>query len=192
VASLAAIVAAWSVWEGVRSHRHPRLEEGDGLILEYMRFSANPMPSAVRAAAANLADDTPVIGVRVGVRARAYANRTFTLIAEHALNDVLGGAACTVVHCPQTGCTRVFVVPQRDSPLEIAVGGWIGRGEEPGPDSVMLLRIGEAHYFHDTGEALQGQSAVPYPTTDFEQTTWGKWRKTHPDTDVVTGPLTEQ
>ena len=56
----------------------------------------------------------------------------------------------------------------------------------------MLLRIGEAHYFHDTGEALQGQSAVPYPTADFEQTTWGKWRKTHPDTDVVTGPLTEQ
>jgi hypothetical protein len=52
----------------------------------------------------------------------------------------------------------------------------------------MLLRVGTDHYYHDSGAPLDGWGDFPYPETDFERTTWGLWRRAHPDTDVVVGP----
>ena len=172
VASIAAIIAG-GVSGGCPDPPTSCAEEGNGLILEYMRVQRQPHAVRRPGRRGNLADDTPVIGVHAGGRRPGLRQ-----------SDLHPDRRTLPQRCPRrrglhrrplppTGCTRVFVVPHRAAPLEIAVGGWLGRGEEPGPESVMLLRIGEAHYFHDTGEALQGQSAVPYPTADFEQTTGG-------------------
>ncbi len=50
----------------------------------------------------------------------------------------------------------------------------------------MLLRVDVNRYFHDTGEALDGSNQFPYPEITFEKTTWGTWRKSRPNADIVT------
>lgn len=179
------LLVAWGVWAGAASHRHPRLDE-ENLKLRYIRCNLGPTPRAIDAATARLSDETLVIGVVAGGQARAYVLGGFSAINDHVLNDVLGGLACTVTYCPLSGCTRVFVDRQRGLPLSVAVGGYIDkRGDGTTKDTVMLLRVAEKHYFHDTGEPLEGEGTFPYPPADFQETTWGQWRKAHPGTDVV-------
>jgi hypothetical protein len=179
------LLVAWGLWAGADSRRHPRLDE-ENLKLRYIRCNLGPTPRALDAATAHLPDDTPVIGVVAGGQARAYVLDGFSQIDDHVLNDVVGGLACTVTYCPLSGCTRVFVDRQRGLPLSVAVGGYIDKmGDGTKKDTVMLLRVEESHYFHDTGEALEGEGTFPYPAAEFQETTWGQWRKAHPGTDVV-------
>jgi hypothetical protein len=128
-----------------------------------------------------------VIGVTAGNRHRAYAIAALWNIDDHVVNDVVGGVPVTVAYCNRTECTKVFTSPSGNQPLEVAVGGFVGT---PGSslDGAMLLRLGSSYYLQDTGEQLSGWSSFPYPEAEFERTTWGKWRKAHPDTDVVSGP----
>ena len=185
MAAAMGLLVAWGLWAGTASHRHPRLDE-ENVKLRYIRCNLGPTPRAIDAATALLADDTPVIGVVAGGQARAYVLDGLSAINDHVLNDVLGGRACTVAYCPLSGCTRVFIDRQRGLPLPIAVGGYIDKSGDPTrKDAVMLLRVDEAHYFHDTGEALEGDGTFPYPSADFQEATWGQWRKAHPGTDVV-------
>lgn len=134
-----------------------------------------------------LPEKAPVIGVSAGNRHRAYAISAFRNIDDHVVNDVIGGVPVTVTYCNRTGCTKVYTSPSGNQPLEVAVGGWVGPPGS-GSDGVMLLRVGSNYYLQDTGEQLSGWTPFPYPEIEFERTTWGKWRKAHPDTDVVTGP----
>jgi hypothetical protein len=152
-----------------------------------MRFHPVRMPDAVDARAARLPDDAPVIGVAAAGRHRAYALTAFAGFDLHVRNDVLNGLPVTVAYCPRTGCARAYTGPAGGSALAIATGGWVGEPGE-GPDGVMLLRVGTDHYYHDSGAPLDGWGDFPYPETDFERTTWGLWRRAHPDTDVVVGP----
>lgn len=180
-----ALIVAWGVWAGDTVHRHHRLDDENAHV-RYLRCALGPTPRAIHADSVHLPDHTPVIGVVAGGQARAYVLTGLAGIDEHVLNDVLGGLACTVTHCPLSGCTRVFVDRQRGLPLSVAVGGYIDkRGDGTTKDTVMLLRVDETHYFHDTGEALEGDGAFPYPPADFLLTTWAEWRRTHPATDVV-------
>ena len=145
------------------------------------------LPKIVGARFAGLPDDAKVLGVEAGNRHRAYAVSAFTEINEHVMNDLVGDVPITVTYCNRTRCARVFTDPKGNQPLNIAVGGWTG---EPGngPGGELLLRIDSNHYYQDTGEALEGGASLPYPQIEFEQTTWGNWRKAHPDTDVLAGP----
>lgn len=181
------LVVAWGLWAGGANHRHPRLDD-ESVNVRYIRCALGPTPRAIDADSAGLPDDTQVIGVVAGGQARAYVLSGFAEIDDHVLNDVVGGLACTVTYCPLSGCTRVFIDPRRGLPLSVAVGGFIARsGGDTNADTVMLLRIDESHYFHDTGDSIDGLDSIPYPVADYQQTTWEHWRKTHPQTDVVLG-----
>jgi hypothetical protein len=184
----AVLLIGWAVWAGTTDRRHSRLDE-ENVSLTYLDCRPGPTPRALAAESARLPDDAPVIGVVAGGKARAYALSGFSDIDDHVLNDVVGGHACTVTYCPLSGCTRVFVDPVRQSPLGVSVGGWMDRrGDGTDTDTVMLLRVDRDYYFHDSGEAVEGEGSFPYSEADFVSTTWGRWRGAHPNTDIVTGP----
>jgi hypothetical protein len=180
------LLLSWGIWAGIEESN----DRADAENLSVNLFRGDPVesPLAVHPAAAGMSDDAPVIGVTAGSRARAYALTAFANVRDHVLNDFLGGVALTVTHCPRTGCTKVFTDATRGRPLAIAVGGWAGKpGLMPGQDSVLLLRVDDVRYYQDSGEAMEGSGAIPYTQADFDQTTWGEWRRAHPETDVVPG-----
>lgn len=126
-----------------------------------------------------------VIGVTAGGIHRAYSVRAFATLGQHVVNDLLVDIPVTVAHCPRTGCTRVFTGPAGQR-LRLALGGWSGRDGAAG----MLLRVDgerdDRRYLQNTGRSLGGES-VPYPSLEFELTTWEEWRRSHPNSDVFTG-----
>ena len=185
------LILCWAIW--MASGQSNDRADAEELYLNILQLQPTVCPPAVRPAAAQLPDDAPIIGVTIGKRARAYALTAFSNVRDHVLNDLLGGGALTVTHCPRTGCTRVFTVPERGRPLAIAVGGWAGKGgSEPDHNSVLLLQIDGVRYYQDSGEALRALGTIPYVEADFDRTTWGEWRRAHPETDVVPGPALGQ
>jgi hypothetical protein len=170
--------AAWVVFEGGGA---------DGLPVQYLKQRPIRMPPAVGAAGAWLPDDAPIIGVSAGGRHRAYALNAFLSIDLHVANDLLGGVPVTVAYCDRTDCARVYIDPDGHQSLDVAVGGWAGQ-PGPDPDGDMLIRVGSDYYYQDTGRPLDGWGDFPYAEAEFERVTWGTWRRSHPDTDLVTGP----
>jgi Protein of unknown function (DUF3179) len=140
-------------------------------------------PPTVSAAAADLPDDEPVLGVLANGKARAYRRQAFAGIVNHVVNDVVGETPVTVTHCDRSGCSRVFTGDGKD-PLPFKTGGFLDG---------MLIYIDGVFYDQSTGEAMNDPSArqIPYQHLGFEETTWGKWRAAHPNTDVYLGSPAE-
>jgi hypothetical protein len=138
-------------------------------------------PPAVPAARADVADDAPVIGVVAGGRARAYVVQALARSPlSHIVNDVLGGVPVSVTHCPIAGCTRVFA-GEGDAPLDLRQGGLTADG--------MTVRAAGREYYQETQAPVEsGPAAFPYSTHPWVTTTWGAWRRAHPDADVYVGP----
>jgi hypothetical protein len=135
-------------------------------------------PAVVAAADAELADDEPVIGVRVHGKARAYRTRAFAGLTNHVVNDLIGATPVSVTHCDRDGCTRGFT-GNGTEPLHIMIGGF---------SDGLLLNIDGAFYRQSTGQALANDAEpIPYESLALEETTWGKWRAAYPNTDVYIG-----
>lgn len=149
-------------------------------------FVPNPQPGirlpvARRNVEADIDDASEVIGVYVEGRARAYLVEGMGW-PHHVVNDVLGDFPVSVTYCDQRECVRVFTADRRGAPLEMDVGGWV---ESFG----MALRIKGVDYLQESGAnvtSLTGE-ALPYREISHLRTTWGKWRKEHPDTDIYVG-----
>jgi Protein of unknown function (DUF3179) len=136
-------------------------------------------PPAVPATRAALADDEPVIGIRVGNLYRAYVTRAFAGTTNHIVNDLIGKTPVSVTHCDLTMCTRVFTGDGSD-PLPIMSGGYVDG---------LLLRIAD-RFYHQRDESPLDKSPgrpFPYRTFEFHETTWKVWRDAHSDTDVYVG-----
>jgi hypothetical protein len=135
---------------------------------------------------AALADDEPIIGVRAGGRTRAYLVRALAMGPEfHIVNDALGRVPVTVTYCNLYHCTRLFTSAGAGGPLEISQGGL--------KSGSMVLKTGGHPYRQDSSAPLEeGEPAFPYDPYPGDETTWGAWRRDHPDTDVYVGdaPLT--
>jgi Protein of unknown function (DUF3179) len=137
------------------------------------------LPAVVPAAAAELADDEPVIGVVVRGKPRAYRVKALASSTGHVVNDLLAGAPVTVTHCDRTGCTRVFGGDGTEA-LAVMTGGYSGG---------LLLRVGGRFYHQVDGRPLDDPAgaALPYQAVEFRQVPWKEWRAAHPDTDVYVG-----
>jgi hypothetical protein len=135
----------------------------------------------VPAADAGLEDDEAVIGVRAGGRTRAYCVSALSKgHATHVVNDMLGGVPVSVTYCNMHRCARAFSDDEANQPLELAQGGLV--------TGSMVLRASGHRYRQDSGEPLD-PDAPPFPYVAYpaEVTTWGEWRREHPDTDVYLG-----
>jgi hypothetical protein len=159
----------------------PRESARSMMVLEHpvVRY-----PTSLPASAAGLSGDTPVIGVTAGGQHRAYVIAALVPVHLHIVNDVLGDAPVTVAYCDRSDHVRVFTSPDSDGPLDVSVGGWVGRYDH----GCMLLHVGDVRYRLDSGEAIDnGEGTFPYPDYNYVLTTWGEWRAAHPDTDVYVG-----
>ncbi|MCA9049246.1 MAG: DUF3179 domain-containing protein [Planctomycetaceae bacterium] len=129
-------------------------------------------PPTQSADVTDLPDDEPVIGVTVGEHSRAYVCRAMSLIHTHVINDLIEDTNIAVTFCDRTTTARVFCGPDDKGSIRMQVGG-----ESSGAMVVNLNGV-----MH-----LQTSSRIPLQDLDFTETTWGQWKRLHPDTSVFTG-----
>ncbi len=128
--------------------------------------------------------DEEVIGVSAGGRHRAYLVRAFIPVQRHVVNDELGNVPVTVSYCDRNDCAMVFVGPTGGGPLEFVPSGYSGLYDL----GFMVLRVGAWHYRQDTGDPVEREAPpLACAKVDFVRTTWERWRRAHPDTDVFVG-----
>jgi hypothetical protein len=136
-------------------------------------------PPTVAAAEAGLADDTEILGVRVADRSRAYVLKAFHDASRLVVNDLLEKTPVTVTYSDRSNHARVFTSKDRETPLEVWLGGW--------KDGMVLL-MERVFYYQESGKALtDAPGVIPYPDLPFERMTWKTWWTAHPDTDVYLG-----
>ena len=154
------------VWGGVRINGIPPLEH----------------PAHLPATeAAYLDDDHVVFGIVAGGEARAYPKR---ILAWHEMAlDRLGGAELTIVYCTLCGT----VIPYES----VVEGGHVRFGT-----SGLLYRSNKLMFDHGTrslwntitGEPVVGPlvgTGIRLTHRAVVTTTWGEWRRTHPQTTVI-------
>lgn len=139
-------------------------------------------PELCRADAVELPDDTVVIGVALHAESRAYVVEAFEVwdvnqpedLAVHVVNDIIGNQPVSITHCNFTHSTRVLTANegvQGTAPLNVGVAGW---------ENGMLITVDDVVYTHH--ERSPSLHDAPFLTT-----TWGDWRRQHPETLVYTG-----
>jgi hypothetical protein len=78
----------------------------------------------------------------------------------------------------------VFTGPPDAKPIAISCAGWHEGG-------LLLSAPGGIYAQAEVRPITEGASAFPYPGFPFAQTSWGEWRRAHPDTDVYLGEQSE-
>jgi hypothetical protein len=146
-------------------------------------FPVRVDPVIVPAAKASLKDVDMVIGVVRGNEVRAYPVNLMYGPDKEAVNDTLGGTRVVTTWCPIAHSAGVYV---RDVAGEAHVFGVAGA--ERGTLILYDKETG-SEWSQIVGSGLRGPLAggrlEKLPITF---TTWGKWKKLHPDTTVYAMP----
>ena len=138
-------------------------------------------PPVVAAEAAGLDDAEEVVGVVVNGAARAYRLGALRDPRRHVVNDLVGGAPVSVAYCDRTGCIRTYTGPGAE-PLRVRIAGL--------RDGGLVVKLDGVYYDQRSGRVVEGPpGAVPLPhdRVPWTRTTWGRWRREHPATDVSVG-----
>ena len=117
------------------------------------------------------ADDVEVIGIEVDGTFRAFLKQGMSELDQHMVHVTQNGKRLTIVYCNMTNCTRIFV-PAEMSTGEIRIGGLI--------KNQMAIEVQGKRYRLDDDQIPLEQ----YPLTE---TSWGEWKKAHPDTEIYIG-----
>lgn len=137
---------------------------------------------ALATGVAKLGETEEVLGVVVGGHARAYRLRALTHPTRDIVNDRVGGVPVSVSYCDLTDCARALAGPPGGGSLDVSQAGLFGHE--------MVLKIAGVDYFHRTGRPLApeaGAPPLPYQPLGLERTTWAKWTRRHPRTDIYVG-----
>jgi len=139
-------------------------------------------PPARPAAAVDVPDDAPVVGVVVESKARAYLLTAMKRINYYVINDLVGDCPVTVTYCDKSDCVCAFTDDTRGTPLAMDLGGW--------SSGKMVVRVQSTFYWQDSGVTLNPDDlkAIPYAPLPHERATWKAWKQAHPETDVFVGP----
>ena len=147
------------------------LGDEDGQVLK-MAVGGRTEPRVFPADEVMLSDTATVLGIEANGKHRAYVATGMSDATNlHIVHDHLGGKPITMTFCDRSNCSRAFL-RHKVSTEDIMMGGW--SGEE------MWLLIKDKRYLHTSAE-------VPIPDYPVEMTTWGEWKKAHPETDVYLG-----
>ncbi len=163
-------------------HADIRLDEIEWGGVPVNGISPLDHPKTVDAADAKYLDDGDVVfGVEVGGAARAYPKR---ILAWHELaSDRLGGRAITLVYCTLCG-TAI--------PYASRVGGKVRMFGTSGllyQSNKLMFDAGT----HSLWSSIEGRpvvgplvgSGLRLEALPIVTTTWGEWRRRHPDTTVL-------
>jgi hypothetical protein len=137
---------------------------------------------AVEAAAAGLQDQEMVLGVVVDGRARAYPVNRMWGPEHEVVNDILGDTAIAASWCPIVLSGEVHARDVDGQRLELGAVG--------AEDGVLVLydQATRSRWSQVAGRATTGPLAgARLPKVPSLVTTWGRWRKLHPDTTVSVG-----
>jgi hypothetical protein len=138
-------------------------------------------PPAVAAEEAGLDDAEEVVVVVVNGAARAYPLVALRDPRRHVVNDVVGGAPVSVAYCDRTGCIRTYTGPGAE-PLRVGIAGL--------RDGGLVVKLDGVYYDHQSGQVIEGPpgaAPLPHDRVPWTRTTWGRWRREHPATDVSIG-----
>jgi len=139
-------------------------------------------PKMVEASeAAYLKDKHVVFGIEVNGDARAYPKR---ILAWHEMFvDTVGGVPVAGVYCTLCGTVVLYDTVVEGRSYELGTSGFLYRSNK-------LMYDRETHSLWST---LEGQPVVGplvgkgirLPWRSVVTTTWGEWKKRHPDTSVL-------
>jgi hypothetical protein len=130
-------------------------------------------------------NDEEVVGVTVNGESRAYLVEALSRPDYHIINDLIGLVPLSITYCNINRCARAFTQEGAKKPLDIAVGGQHNLRE-------LLLLVDGARFHQDDLKPYDPghrPASFPYQQVPLTVTTWGKWKKLHPDTQAsVPGP----
>lgn len=128
-----------------------------------------------------LADSDVIFGVYVGGRARAYPKR---ILAWHEMvKDVVGGVSINGVYCTLCGSMIVYETHIDEKHYELGTSGFLYRSNK-----LMYDRETSSMWSTLRGEPVIGKlvgKGLRLKPLSVVTTTWGEWRKMHPNTDVL-------
>jgi hypothetical protein len=125
-------------------------------------------------------DDNLVIGVEVNGIRRAYPFQV--LVWHEIVNDVVDDKALLITYCPLCGTGIVFERYIDDEPVEFGVSGKLYNS-----DMLMYDRKTDSYWAQVTGTAVVGElTGAVLPLYPMKIMTWGDWKETFPDSEVLT------
>ncbi len=153
-------------WGGVKQDGIPPLRE----------------PNMVDAnSAAYLADSDVVFGVVINGDARAYPKR---ILAWHEMFvDTIGGTEFAGVYCTLCGAVILYETRHEDILHEVGTSGFLFRSNK-----VMYDKKTRSLWNTTRGEPIVGPlvgKGIQLKRSFLVTTTWGEWRKRHPETTVL-------
>jgi hypothetical protein len=132
-------------------------------------------PSFVDASATSLNDEDVVFGVVRGDDVKAYPQRI--LVHHEIVNDRLDGVPVSVTYCPLTGTILGF---ERGATTFGVSGNLVNS------NLVMYDRATDSRWPQVLATAIDGQfTGRALREFDVVWTSWGWWRRRHPDTEVL-------
>jgi len=138
-------------------------------------------PTFVDASAVDhfLPDEDLVFGLYYEGEARAYP--AMILVWHEIVNDIVNGKPVLVTYCPLCYASAAYERVIDGEPVEFGVSGKLYQS-----DLVMYDRKTDSYWSQILGKAIVGELAGRELTRiPIDQTTWGVWKKLHPDTKVL-------
>lgn len=181
--SLADSLESWVLPQPLSTPPPPTETPSD--FMPGITWGGTSLPSTLPADKAPLDEDTPVIGVLVRGKSRAYLLEALQRGPKsHVVNDVLGTVPISVTHCDISGCTRVFTGDSPGQPLDLSVAGL--------KDGGLVLKLGGHRYYQETSESLD-ENGTTLPCSEYpaQLTVWKEWQQSHPETEVYMGTIDE-
>ncbi len=139
-------------------------------------------PKFVSAANASswLTDDyDSVIGIKLNGDVRAYPLQI--LVWHEIVNDMVGGVPVAITYCPLCYSTQAFVRQINGTTVQFGTSGKLYNN-----NLVMYDRLTKSLWSQVWGQAIAGDlTGHKLQRVPIDVTTWGAWRKLHPDTLVL-------
>jgi hypothetical protein len=134
---------------------------------------------AAKASRVFLGDSDRVIALVVNGKKKAYPIKILNW--HEIVNDIIGGRHVVVTFCPLCGTGMVFDANAADRRLNFGVSGLLYQS-----DVLLYDRETESLWSQIKQEAVTGKlTGTRLHLLPSTQTTWGAWKKKHPDTFVL-------
>ena len=139
-------------------------------------------PEMITAKAADyLSDDHIVFGIQINGDARAYPKR---ILAWHEMfTDTIGGVEIAGVYCTLCGTVIPFRTRVGDTHHQLGTSGFLYRSNK-----LMYDQATQSLWSTERGEPVLGplvDKGIQLPYESVVTTTWGAWKKRHPQTTVL-------
>lgn len=141
-------------------------------------------PELISASKADyLSDSEPVFGIEINGDVRAYPYRIMDW--HEMFNDVIGGIPVSLAYCTLCGSGILFDtrVEGREQPFIFGSSGFLYRSNK-----LMYDQATHSLWNQFTGRPVVGEltgSGIELKVLPVVTTTWGEWKKTHPQTKVL-------